>query len=566
MTAGAHFEFGPFRLDTVNHELLRDGRAVPLKPKAFDLLRILVENRGRIVPKDDLLRRVWPDAVVEESSLTQNIYELRKALSGADRYIENVPKRGYRFTAEVTADGDALAPSGAGGQKSVAVLPFRSLNAAPGTEYLGVGIADTLITVLTNIGGIVVRPISAVHTYANGATDPLQLARTLGVDAVLDGSIQTAADRIRVTVRLLDVASGAALWAMKLDESQADIFAVQDAMAQQVAAAIAPELGDRDRAALKKRYTVSTAAYELYLKGRYNWNKASEESLWRAIEFFRAAIDADPDYALAHVGIADAYTSLDWYGVLSTRESNPHALRAAERALAIDDSLAEAHASLAMAKQYAWEWAAAEREYRAAIALNPNYAQARQWYGVYLAFMGRFEEAIAEIRRAESLDPVSLSIGAQVALVYLCARRYGEGLAQARKVLAVDSSAVEARFYLGMLFQLMGRADEAIEVYSALPSGNPDFRAMLASAHGSAGDLPAARRVLEELLASFPYVPPFWLAIARIGADDVEGALDELERACSDPDDSLLAVKVFALFDPVRTSPRYAAILERMGL
>ncbi|HYO76343.1 MAG TPA: winged helix-turn-helix domain-containing protein, partial [Thermoanaerobaculia bacterium] len=499
MTAGRHFDFGPFRLDAANHELLRDGRAVPLKPKAFDLLRVLVENRGRIVSKDDLLRRVWPDAAVEESSLTQNVYELRKALSGADRdlrYIENVPKRGYRFAAEVsasaeTASADSLSASG-GDQKSIAVLPFRSLGATAGSEYLGVGIADTLITVLTNIRGIVVRPIAAGHAYANGPTDPLQLARTLGVDAVLDGSVQTASGRIRVTVRLVDVASGAALWAMKFDETEADIFAVQDTIAETLAAAVAPELGDRDRAALKKRYTASTAAYELYLKGRYNWKKSSEESLWRAIEFFRAAIEVDPHYALAYVGIADAYTSLDWYGVLSTRESNPHALRAAERALAIDGSLAEAHASLAMAKQYAWEWAAAERAYGAAIALNPNYAQARQWYGVYLAFMGRVDEAIAEIRRAESLDPVSLSIGSQVALVYLCARRYEEGLAQARKVLAVDSSALEARFYLGMLLQLLGRADEAIAVYRELPSDNPDFRAMLASAYGTAGDLAAA--------------------------------------------------------------------------
>ena len=197
---------------------------------------------------------------------------------------------------------------------------------------------------------------------------------------------------------------------------------------------------------------------------------------------------------------------------------------------------------------------------------DPNYAQARQWYGVYLAFMGRFDEAIAEIRRAESLDPVSLSIGAQVALVHLCARRYEEGLAQARKVLAVDSAAIEARFYLAMLLQLLGRTKEAIDVYRELPSENPDFRAMLASAYGSAGDLDAARSILDELLARSHYVPPFWLAFARLGVGDRECALDELERACSDPDDSLLGVKVFALLDPLRTSLRYRAILERMGL
>lgn len=563
MTTSGPFDFGPFRLDPVNHELRRDGRTVPLKPKAFDLLMVLVESRGRVVSKDDLMQRVWPDTVVDESSLTQNIYELRKALAADGmgvQYIETVPKRGYRFNGGTAEESETRRA------KSIAVLPFRRIAGTPDVEYLGAGIADTLVSQLTSIRGLIVRPVATVASYAETPGDALALARMLGVDAVVEGSVQSAGDRIRVTVRLLDVASRSAIWAAKFDESADDIFGVQDAIAEKVAAAVAPDFDDRDRAAVVKHHTSSTSAYELFLKGRYNWNKSTGESLWRAIEFFRAAIEIAPGYALAYVGIADAYTSLDWYGVLSTRESNPHALKAAEKALAIDGSLAEAHASLAMAKQYAWEWEAAEREYRAAIALNPNYAQARQWYGVHLAFRGRFDEAIAEIRRAEALDPVSLSIGSQVALVYLCARQYEEGLAQVHKVLAVESSAVEARLYLAMLLQLLGRSAEAVYILRALPPENPDFRAMLVNAYGSAGEMDAARAVLAELMAWPTYVPPFWLAIARLGVGDRDGALDELERACDDPDDSLLAVKVFAVFDPLRTSARYQRVLERIGL
>lgn len=443
------YEFGPFRVEAANHQLLRDGVVVPLKPKAFDTLLVLIENRGRVIPKEELIRLLWPDSVVEEASLTQNIYEVRKALRGSDRsYVENVPRRGYRFAGELTTMPQ---PSG------------RRLGGSAGNEY---------------------------------------------------------------------------------------------------------ELAERDQRLLTRRTTESTEAYQLYLKGRYNWNKATPEGLWRAIDFFRAAIAIDPRYALAYVGIADAYTSLDWYGVLSTRESNPHALAAASKALEIDDGLAEAHASMAMARQYGWDWTAAENEYRKAITLNPDYAQAWQWYGVFLSFVGRFSEAVQHVRRAQELDPVSLSIGSQVGLVLLFARRYAEAEVQLQQVLEVDSGSIEARFMLAITLELQGRSAEAITIYRALPAGNPDFRAMLAHACSAAGDVEQARAILAGLRPAEGdrHLALFWLAVAYLGLGDEDQALLCLERACDDPDDSLLALNVFAMLDPLRGHPRFRRILRRMHL
>jgi DNA-binding winged helix-turn-helix (wHTH) protein/tetratricopeptide (TPR) repeat protein len=560
------YEFGAFRVDAANHRLLRDGEPVPLKPKAFDTLLVLVENAGRVMAKDELLRRLWPDTIVEEANVSQNVYELRKAL-GDDarphRYVENVPRRGYRFVGEVTRHGSAAE------KKAVlAVLPFRPLAGRGGSEHLELGIADSIIAALTSVRRLAVRSTSAASRHTGPGRDALAAARELNAGFVVDGTVQTANDGVRVTVQLLEVASRSAVWAGRFDGTMAEIFALQDAIAVKVAAAVGLELGGRDDALLRRHPTEDPEAYQLYLKGRYHWAKATPEGLWKSIDFFRAAIRADPRYALAYVGIADAYASLDWYGVLSAREARPRAMEAAERALEIDDSLAEAHASLAVARQNAWDWAGAEHEYRIAIALHPDHAPARQWYGVFLAFMGRFDEALAEIRRAETLDPVSLSIASQVALVLLCARRYAEAQAQARRTLELDADSVEARFYLAMAYQLQGRPREAIPIYRGLPAENPDFRAMLAHACGTAGDGEQARAIIAGLVAESEssYVAPFWLAVAQLGTGDVEQALASLERACDDPDDSLLAIKVFPMLDPIRSEPRFQRVLARMKL
>ena len=425
-TEPAHvYEFGPFRMDTADRLLMRGGAAVPLRPKVVDTLILLIEGRGRVLRKEELMRALWPDTFVEESNLTQNIYTLRKVL-GQDskeslRYIETIPKRGYRFLAAVKElRDDSRRPSGSAPEgpaiDSLAVLPFKPLLAGERDELLELGIADALITTLGNSCGIPVRPISAVRAYGDPAQDPVSAGRQLGVAAVLDGSIQRSGDQLRVSARLMRCSDGATLWAGRYTETMMDIFRLQDAIAEHIAAALEWKLDSGQLARLTKRYTESVDAYHAYLNGRYNWSKANQEGLWKAIDFFQRAIAADGNYALAYVGLADAYASLDWYGMLSTRESNPHVLAAAEKALAIDGDLAEAHAALAVAKQNRWDWAGAEAAYRRALELSPTRAETHQHYGTYLSFMGRCDEGLAHLKRAHQLDPVSLAISAQIAL------------------------------------------------------------------------------------------------------------------------------------------------------
>ena len=411
---------------------------MPLTLKAFDLLQLLAENQGHLLEKDEILRRVWPDSVVEENNLTVTISSLRKAL-GEDpndrQYIETVPRRGYRFVADLrSADGAeagpapaaptartlplkaALAacallavglgwlwsrssgPSAPAPVRSMAVLPFRSLDDEH--EYLGLGMADALITRLGGTKLLVVRSTGTVRRYSTPDLDPVAAGRDLRVESVLEGSMQAAGGRLRTTVRLLRVSDGSALWAGTFDEPLTDIFTVQDAISERVAAALALELTEAERSLLTRRYTSDTEAYQLYLKGRFFWNKRTRDGFERGITCFQQAIAKDPSYALAWSGLADSYIGLAFYHYAAPHEAMPRAREAAARALQTDDALAEAHASLAHVKaNYEWDWAAAEREWKAAIALKPEYATAHQWYAVHhLAPMGRMEEAIAEAR------------------------------------------------------------------------------------------------------------------------------------------------------------------------
>lgn len=507
------------------------------------------------------MRALWPETFVEESNLTQNIYVLRKELGRDDRgrpYIETIPKRGYRFVADVRESGIS----------SLAVLPFRPLVAGERDEYLEVGIADALIAALAGFSRVPVRSVSAVHKYADRALDPLAAGRELGVTAVLDGTVQKQGDRICVTARLTRTTDATTLWAGRYTEDITDIFAMQDAIAQRIAGALEWKLDANARARLAKRHTDSLDAYQSYLKGRYNWSRSTRDFLWKAIDYFRAAIALDPNYALAYVGVADAYAALDWYGILSTRDANPHSLAAAEKALSIDPDLAEAHSALAVARQNAWDWPGAEAAYRRAIELNPLVAETHQRYGAFLAFMGRSEEALRHLRRAQQLDPVAPAIAAQIGMALYCARRYEEAIAQCETTLEVEPTCDEARIYTALSYAEKGMPEAAIAEYLRITpatSGTPDVRAMLARAHALAGNAPEARAMVAELARSQP-VPHFWIAMAHVGLGDHDATMTSLERACDDPDDSLTGVRVAPFFDPIRREPRFIAVLKLMGL
>lgn len=558
------YEFGPFRFDVQNRVLTQAGVIVALKPKVVDTLLVLLENHGRVMTKEELMRALWPGRIVEEANLTQNVYALRSALNErhpGTAYVETLPRRGYRFVGDVRTVADEATP------RSLAVLPFNSLCDDGTDQPLALGVADALITTLGNCGLLIVRPISASRHYLGLHVDPIDVARALVVDAVLDGSIQRSNDTIRVTARLIRAVDGATLWSGRYHEAMTSLFEVQDSIADKITGALTAGQSGTPTPRLAKRYTRNIEAYQLYLNGRYHWNQSTEEGLRTAIGYFTRASALDPQFALAYVGTADAYTALDWYGVLSTRDSNPQAFADAQAALRIDPELAEAHASLALARQYRWDWSGAEESFRRSITLNPHYVFARLWFGVHLAFRGRFDEAVAEVSKAQDLDPLSLTVRAQLGLSLYFARRYDDAIDQCRMILAVEPGHDEALIYLALTLVQTGSPDVAIEeLRQSTLLSTPDVQAMLAIALATAGRFADSRAIVSTLTQRPAYVPHFWIAGAHLALADVDAALRSLEAACDDPDDSLAGIGVVPLLDALRPHPRFDAVLRRMNL
>ncbi len=571
------YDFGPFRLDVVMRRLYNDSEIVPLTHKALDLLLALVRNAGQIVEKEELMQQVWPDVVVEESNLTQHIHLLRKAL-GQERdepiYIETIPGRGYRFVAgvrEVIDDKRSEDPESQSAITSLAVLPFRLLGAESHDKYLELGLADALITRLSNVLQIIVRPTSAVLRYARSGRDPVVVGRELLADAILEGSIQRAGERIRVTAQLVRVADGATLWADKFDERGADILAVEDAISEQAAHALVLCLTGIERAKLTKRYTENTAAYHLYLKGRHFWNKITEEGFLKGIEYFEQAVAVDPDYALAYVGLADCYLLLADLGYRSSKEALPKAQEAARTAIAIDEVLAEAHTSLAHTRiYYDWDFAEAEQEFQRAIKLNPNYATAHHWYGWYLYGIGAHDRAVAELERAQAIDPLSLIINTTLGIAFLSQRQYDQAIGYFQNVIDIDPHFALAHHCLGLTLAHQARPEEAVaELRQAirLTGSNPLTSGALGYVYAICGNRLEAYRGIEELQeqAKHRYVSPYHLARVYAGLGEIDSAFAWLEKAYQARSHYLIYIKTDLLLRRLRPDPRFQKLLQRVG-
>jgi DNA-binding winged helix-turn-helix (wHTH) protein/TolB-like protein/Tfp pilus assembly protein PilF len=458
--------------------------------------------------------------------------------------------------------------------KSMAVLPFKILSADAGDEYLGVGLADALITQIGRIRQILVRPTGAVQKYAESHTqDPLTAGRELRVEAVLDGTAQRDADNLRVTVRLLRVGDGAVLWSGKFDEKFRDVFTVQESIAQEVARALIWNLSAEDTKLLTKRHTDNVEAYRLYLKGRYFWNKRTSAGLQQSLAYFRQAIDLDPTYALAYSGLADCYAVLGWYGNHPFDETFPKAKALAEKALEIDSGLAEPHATLGLAlHSYYSAWARAENEYKRALELNPNYATAHDWYGWYLIEVGRRDESVQEMKRALELDPISLQINADLGAVLLDAYRPDEAIKYLKAALEMDQDFTEAHFTLGRAYLQKGDIEQSITEYEKareLSHDRPDVLAELGNAYALAGKTAKAMSILSQLNA-MPRennVSPYHMAVVFVGLGEKEKALAALEAAASEGHSGFLAgLKVEPTFDPLRNEPRFQKVLMSIGL
>jgi tetratricopeptide (TPR) repeat protein len=431
--------------------------------------------------------------------------------------------------------------------------------------------ADTLIARLSNIRGINVRPISAVRKYASIEQDALAAGREQKVDAVLDGQIQKSGDKIRVTVRLVRVEDGAPIWASQLDDKMTDIFAVQDSISERVAGVLALKLTGEEKGQLAKHDTENTEAYQLYLIGRYHLNRLTDDGFLKSLEYFQQAIEKDSNFAVAYTGMAESYNALGDFNVLRPKEVYPKARTAALKALELDDMLAQAHTALAVVKfGYDWDWSGAEREFKRAIELNPSDSEAREQYGFSLAFMGQFDEAIAEMRRAQELDPISLVKITGVGQVLLLARRYDESIEQCRRALEMDPNLGFAHWLLGVAYMYKGTYEPAIqELQKSIPlSGDsPDEPASLGLAYALSGKSGEARKIMEELKqrSRRKYLSSIIIATLHAALGEKDQAFALLDKAYDERDTLLILLKVEPMFDPLRSDPRFTNLLRRVG-
>lgn len=580
------YEFDTFRLDVRERLLMRDRKLVSVPLKVLETLVLLVERHGQILEKSYLMKELWPDTHVGVRSLAQNIFTLRKVLGGEHaQFVETLSKRGYRFIAPVEAlneDSQGLGRRPIGRDSYVdlvadivtirllAVLPFKVLGSEPDGHFLGLGLADALITRLSKLNRIIVRPTSAVAKYTESGQDLISVGRELGVDSIIDGRIQKSGDKIRVTVQLVNAHNGAPLWAHAFNGDLAKIFSLQDVMSKRVAHALRLRLSAVEQIQLTKHDTDNAAAYQLYVKGRFHWNTRTAQGLLKAIECFKQAIKLDPNYALSHAGLADSFIMLDLYGEVPPKQSHPKAIAAVKWALDIDPNLVEAVTSLAFVRAFVeWDWDRAEREFKRALNLNPNYATAHHWYAEYLSAMNRPDEAIAAIVRAHEIEPLSLIINCNFAWIFSLARKYDLAIEQLQQTLELDPRFHVIYSELGFAYaqkRMYADAIAALEKGEELCPGDRYLKALLGYAYGMAGSTCDSQKALQRLRGGLTgnYVSPYLLSLVHMGCGENNIAIQYLNQSFEERSVWLTYLDVNPMFDPLRTDSRFMDLVQRI--
>jgi TolB-like protein/Flp pilus assembly protein TadD len=460
--------------------------------------------------------------------------------------------------------------TGVASDKSIAVLPFDNLSHDPDNAYFAEGIQEEILTRLAKIADLKVISRTSTQQFQSKPANLSEIARQLGVANILEGSVQRSADQVRVNVQLIKAATDANLWADTFDRKFTDIFAVESEIATTIAETLQAKLTGSEKTAIAKRPTENPEAHELYLKGRFFWNKRTGADLRTAIEYFNQALGKDPTYALAYAGLSDSYHHLPVYGAASPADSMPQAKAAAKKALELDDTLAEAHTSLAnVLNDYDFDFEQSLKEFERAIELNPNYPTAHQWYGDLLGAMGRFDEAIAELKGAEELDPLSLIINAEAGRVYTLARHYDAAIAQLHKAIEMDPRFYYAHWNLGLAWQLKGELNEAIAEYRKAVELNDDpyVLALLGQAYARAGQREEAQKILARLNeeAKSRYVHAYSFALMYLALGDKERALDEMERAYRERGgNDIMYIKVDPMLDDLHGNPRFEALVQKV--
>jgi len=453
---------------------------------------------------------------------------------------------------------------------SLAVLPFA--NSDPGNEYLSDGITESLIENLSRVPKLKVKSSSTVFHYKGRETDPSKIGRELGVDALLSGSVSQVGDDLSVSVELIDVRDDSHIWGERYGRKVSEVVALPQQISRDVSQKLRSRADGVDHSQLTRNYSPDSEAYRLYLQGRYNWNKRTVEGLQKGIDYFGQAIMRDQDYALAYAGLADCYLLLNVYNVTSADDSFPKAEAASKKALSINENLAEAHTSLAFVNyRYHWQWAEAEEHFKKAIALNPNYATAHQWYGSYLAALGRMNEAVSEAKAAHDLEPFSLTIYSDYVRNLYYAGRLDEARKESLKLMETDQSFGRAHYELGLVLEDEGKVEEAIAEFKAALKFQPDnvfALTALGHAQGLAGKRSDAEKIISRLqeLSNKEYVSPFQAAVVYAGIDERKLALDWLEKAQQERFNWLPFVQVDPVFKNLRSEPRFVQLSKSLGL
>ncbi|MFI5058782.1 MAG: winged helix-turn-helix domain-containing tetratricopeptide repeat protein [Candidatus Acidiferrales bacterium] len=633
------YRFGPYELRVKTRELHKQGIKLKLRPQPFQVLKVLVERAGDIVTREELRQQLWSaETFVDfEQGLNTSIKVLRGVLSDSanePRYIETLPKLGYRMIVSVEADQPPQVteanttsqttveedfagkdvpldhapkvldvrrlsvllgifvvlivglggyfewsrsrerPQASNGRLMLAVLPFENLTGDVGQDYFSDGLTEEMIAQLGRLDperlGVIAR--TSVMHYKHSQEQLKQIGRELGVQYVLEGSVRRDSEKVRISAQLIQMKDQTHVWARQYDRELINLLALQGEIAQEIADGIQLTLGDHRRIDSARQAPLSPNAYEaydLYLKGRFFWNKRTTQGFQHAIEYFEQAVAKDPTYARAYAGLADSYTLMSGYSLAPQNEFMPKARAAAQRAVELDDGLAEAHTSLALVTEnYDWDWQNAEKEYRRAIQLDPNYATAHHWYAEYLSYQGRFDEAFAEIERARQLDPLSLIIATDNGAILYFSRQYDRAIEQFRAVLDMEPNFPRAHLLVFAYVQkgLFADALADIEKWRRIDDV-PGSWAVEAYVNGRSGQWAEARRALEKLLQlnRRRRMDPAAIALAYVGMGNKDEALVQLQKAYSERSNALTALKVDPIYDPLRSDPRFKELMRRLA-
>ena len=646
--------FGLFEVDLATNELRKQGRRIKLQEQPCRILAILLDDIGKVVTREELSKRLWPDGtfVDFDHSLNTAIMRLREALGDSSdnpRFIETLPRHGYRFIASVeeviapqpvkpqTAAEGALQPASAPAAaavtslvadrslpmdvpqrrrhfsaarssfflgaavtavllltvgftlrhflnrtasaspvkqiNSVVVLPFENLSGDNDQQYFTDGMTDELIAHLAKIRSLRVISRTSAMGYKGTRKTLSEIARDLDVDAVVEGTVLRSGNRVRITAELVQVSTDRHLWAETYESALGDVLGLQSQVASAIVNEIRINLSPEDQQRLSATHNVSTEGYEDYLKGRYYWNKRSEEGLNKAISYFQLATEKDPDYALAYAGLADCYSIIGSaiVGSVPSQEVAPKAEAAARKALELDPALAEAHTSLATVRfNYDWDWPGAAGEFQRSIQLNPSYATAYQRYSLYLMAMGRTSDSLTQMNHARDLDPLSISMNFSLGWRQYMARRYDQAIEQLHNTLDLDPNFALPHLVLGQAYEQKGAYPQAIaEMKKAATTSNtsPMVSGSLGHVYGISGDRAEAERILQQLLqqAKTQYVSPFYIALVYVGLRENDKAIDWLEAGFKDRSNAIIFLKVDPELDPLRSLPRFQSLLRRMA-